>query len=169
MKLILHDLTPEMCETVGLTDLSENEYMMINALKIDKYCIGCFGCWLKTPGKCVIKDEFQTMGINLSKVDEFVIITKATFGSYSSAVKNVLDRSIGYVMPFFEIRGGEMHHAERYDNDMVFSAYIYGDDITEAEKETYHNLVKANALNLNSTIGNVKFYDSFEGVKAVFA
>ena len=162
MKLIVHDLTAEQAKQAGFSDLNENEYMIIDGRKIDRYCIGCFGCWLKTPGTCIIKDEFQHMGKNISKADELIIISKATFGSYSSYVKNVLDRSISYVMPFFKIRKGEMHHAERYNKELFVSAYFYGDDITETEKETSRNLVQANAVNLNGTIHSVRFIEKVE-------
>ena len=167
MKLIIHDLTEEQAKQAGLSGLDEKEYMIIDGRKIDRYCIGCFGCWLKTPGTCIIKDEFQHMGENISKAEELIIISKATFGSYSSYVKNVLDRSISYVMPFFEIRKGEMHHAERYNKELLFSAYFYGDDMTEAEKETSRNLVQANAVNLNGTIGSVRFFANAEEIGEV--
>jgi len=32
----------------------------ITVKELDKtlhYCIGCFGCWLKTPGECAIHDD----------------------------------------------------------------------------------------------------------------
>lgn len=169
MKLILHDLTEEQCQQTGLDSLSKEEFILVDGLGIDRYCIGCFACWLQKPGKCIIKDEYQNMGINLSKVDEFIIISKSSFGSYSSAVKNVLDRSIAYVMPYFEIRKGEMHHQERYKKDLVISAAFYGADITEDEKETSRNLVKANAVNLNATLGKIEFLKEAEDVKEVLA
>lgn len=167
-KLIIHDLDQSQCQMLGMDQMKEDN-IIIDSSHISKYCIGCFGCWLKTPGTCVVKDEFQNMGENLSKVDELVIISKSSFGSFSSSVKNVLDRSISYVMPFFEIRKGEMHHAERYHKNLVITAAIYGADITELERETYENLVKANALNLNGTIGKVLFVEKTEDVKEVLA
>ena len=52
-------------------DLDEvNEKKLINICKDDmifsanpmlKHCIGCFGCWINTPGKCVIKDRCDVM------------------------------------------------------------------------------------------------------------
>ena len=102
MKLLIHDLTEDQCTKTGIGNLSDKEYIIVDSKRIDKYCIGCFGCWLKTPGTCIIKDEFQHMGENIAKADELVIISKSSFGSYSSSVKNVLDRSISYVMPFYE-------------------------------------------------------------------
>lgn len=169
MRLILHDLTADQCQSIGMTGLSEKENIIIDSNGDNHYCIGCFGCWLKTPGRCVIKDAYETMGEKLSKVDEFLIISKATFGSYSSSVKNVLDRSISYVMPFFEIRKGEMHHKERYHKNLTISAIFYGDDMTEMEKETSQDLVTANAVNLNGTVGYVCFADSIDQIKEVLS
>ena len=140
--------------------------ILVNASDIHRYCIGCFGCWLKTPGKCIINDGFEDMGQRLSQVNEFILISKATFGSYSSAVKNVLDRSIAYVLPFFEIRNGEMHHGERYHNHLTISALFYG-RMTEPEMQTASNLVKANAVNLNAALGKVHFVEDMEDVREV--
>lgn len=150
-RLIIYDVPTEHIEKYA-----NDEDILVNANEISRYCIGCFGCWLKTPGTCVIKDGFENMGQLLSEVSQFILISKATFGSYSSAVKNVLDRSISYVLPFFAIRNGEMHHGERYHNDLTISALFYG-NLTEAEKRTAENLVKANAVNLNAALGMVHF------------
>ena len=166
MRLIIHDLSNEQCEAIGLNTLSEEENIIVNGNGDNHYCIGCFACWLKTPGKCVIKDEYQEMGIKLSKVEELLIISKAAFGSYSSVVKNVLDRSIAYVLPYFTIRNGEMHHGERYHKNLKVSAAFYG-DMTEAEKKTAVDLVVANAVNLNGTVGEVDFLDSADAIGEV--
>ena len=39
-----------------LPQCEENKYIDLSSLKI-RNCIGCFGCWTKTPGCCVIRDE----------------------------------------------------------------------------------------------------------------
>ena len=163
-RLIIYDVPTECIAKVTNTDKD----ILVDAHEIKQYCIGCFGCWLKTPGSCIIKDGFQEMGKKLSEAAEFILISKATFGSYSSAVKNVLDRSISYVLPFFEIRNGEMHHGERYFNELKISAIFYG-DMTEAEKKTAENLVKANAVNLNAALGKVHFVGKMEDVQEVLA
>lgn len=167
MRLIIHDLNQEDASKAGIFDLAESENIIVDGNGENHYCIGCFACWLKTPGRCVIKDDYQGMGEKISKVDELFIISKSTFGSYSSVVKNVLDRSISYVLPYFDIRNGEMHHGERYHNDLKVSAVFYGDDITDAERETSRNLVHANAVNLNGTVGHVMFVDNMEILKEV--
>lgn len=160
-RLIIYDAPTEHIET-----FTNDEDILVNAGEIHRYCIGCFGCWLKTPGTCVIKDGFQDMGKRLSEVHEFLLISRATFGSYSSAVKNVLDRSISYVLPFFEIRNGEMHHGERYFNDLTISALFYG-DMSDEEKRTAESLVQANAVNLNAALGKVHFAENMENVREV--
>ena len=166
MNLIIHDLSKEQWEALAFP-LKEETKIIDNSGKIKK-CMGCFGCWLKTPGRCVIPDEYQRMGELAAKAEELTIISKCSFGSYSSFVKNVLDRSISYVLPFFEIREGEMHHRKRYDNQFLMRVIFYGSDITEEEKETAKELVKANAANLHGKVKEVLFVESLEKIGEVF-
>ena len=166
MNLIIHDLSKEQWEALAFP-LKEETKIIDNSGKIKK-CMGCFGCWLKTPGRCVIPDEYQRMGELAAKAEELTIISKCSFGSYSSFVKNVLDRSISYVLPFFEIREGEMHHRKRYDNQFLMRVIFYGSDITEEEKETAKELVKANAVNLHGKVKEVLFVESLEKIGEVF-
>ena len=163
MNLIIHDLSKEQWEALAFP-LKEETKIIDNSGKIKK----CFGCWLKTPGRCVIPDEYQRMGELAAKAEELTIISKCSFGSYSSFVKNVLDRSISYVLPFFEIREGEMHHRKRYDNQFLMRVIFYGSDITEEEKETAKELVKANAVNLHGKVEEVLFVESAEKIGEVF-
>ena len=160
-RLIIYDVP------IGhIEQYTNDDDILVNASDIHRYCIGCFGCWLKTPGKCIIKDGFEDMGKLLSQVEVFILSSNATFGSFRSAVKYVLDRSISYVLPFFEIRNGEMHHGERYQNALTISALFYG-HMTENEKRTAQNLVKANAVNLNAALGKVHFVEGMEDVREV--
>lgn len=90
-----------------------------------RHCIGCFGCWIKTPETCVIKDGYENMGELMSKCNELILISKCTYGGYSTFVKNVLDRSISYISPHFEMRNKEMHHKRRYNNIIDITACFY--------------------------------------------
>jgi multimeric flavodoxin WrbA len=99
-----------------------------------KNCIGCFGCWHKTPGECVIHDGYQRTGAKLGHCDQLIFVSECVYGSLSPFCKMVLDRSISYVHPNFVTRRGEMHHKRRYDNVITVTAYLYGGNLTEEEK-----------------------------------
>ena len=104
MKTIIHDLDPAAFEelfpeTALLTRLgtSEPPAVILSPMYPARPCIGCFGCWIKTPGSCVLPDSYQEMGKLLSRTSELILISRCCYGSYSPHVKNVLDRSIGYL------------------------------------------------------------------------
>ena len=142
MKLLIHDL--EIKDFEKLFPNLLNETMIISDNKMIHHCIGCFGCWIKTPAACVIRDKYGDMGEYLSKCKEVIIISKCCYGGFSPFVKNVLDRSISYVHPYFVIKNGEMHHRRRYKNHIDMQVWFYGKNITEKEKQTAQKLVKAN-------------------------
>lgn len=162
MKLIIHDLKKMQFERL-FPDLSETIKVVSNDGSI-KNCIGCFGCWVKTPGACVIRDEYGDMGEWLAKSEEVIIISKCFYGGYSPFVKNVLDRSISYIHPYFETRNNEMHHKKRYDHKFDTSVWFYGEDITGDEKATANKLVVANSINMVSNVKGVHFVKSVEEI-----
>ncbi len=79
-----------------------------------KPCTGCFGCWIRTPGICVIKDDAHDVTRKMIQADLLVILTPVTFGGFSSEFKNALDRSLGLMLPYFTKIDGHTHHKPRY-------------------------------------------------------
>lgn len=165
-KVVIHDLTRE--EWEGFVDVPEDVKVIADDGSIKK-CIGCFGCWVKTPGQCVIADDYQKMGAVFGGAEELVIISRCSFGSYSPFVKNVLDRSISYMLPYFENRNHEMHHRARYGNHIRMRVYFYGEDITAEEKHTAEQLVEANAVNFQGIVEQILFVNEKAGLKEVVA
>lgn len=143
MNLIVHDTSVD-----GLDD-ADHIVFNLRKLKFKYNCIGCFGCWLKTPGICVIKDDLQFAAPILGKAECFVIISKITYGGYSCDVKRFMDRSLGYIQPYFTRRGNEMHHVSRYTSRLDLIVIGYGAK-NELEKTIFGQLVAANALNMNA-------------------
>ncbi|MDP4152236.1 MAG: flavodoxin family protein [Bacillota bacterium] len=155
MKMIVHDLSEE--EFLSLGHNPSKEIMIISDNGKIHNCIGCYGCWIKTPGICVMKDGYQNMGALLSKCDELTIISKCIYGSYSPFIRNIWDRSMSYLLPYFVTKKGETHHRNRYAHQFSLSVHFYGDDITEAEMATARKLVVANSKNFYS-IGNMVYF-----------
>lgn len=156
MKLIITDL--EYFNTKDFTIPIKGDYKVIKPQGNIHHCIGCFGCWVKTPGKCVIHDGYEGTGADLGRCTDLILISQCFYGSVSPFVKTVQDRAISYIHPDFVIRKGEMHHKRRYKNVISISAYFYGENITAAEKETAQNIIAANADNYDGMVKNVLFY-----------
>ncbi|MCL2235595.1 MAG: flavodoxin family protein [Defluviitaleaceae bacterium] len=150
-------------------DVDLSKYTLFQMSERVKPCVGCFGCWIKTPGKCVIKDGDNVFLELMPKVDKVMVISKLTFGGFSPDIKGVFDRSIGFILPFFETVSGEMHHKQRYEKRPSLQYMFYGDNMTEAEKATAQKLVKANAVNLGAPDCSASFYatpdEILEGLK----
>lgn len=158
MNVIIHDLETEQFQML-FPHLNQDTQIIYDNGKI-KHCIGCFGCWIKTPGTCVIKDGYEHIGAILAKADDVTIISQCLYGGYSPFIKNIFDRSISYVLPFFKTVKGETHHQPRYPNQYRLFVYFYGDNILSQEKLTAQKLVEANGNNFNVSQYTVSFYNS---------
>ncbi|HAX74095.1 MAG TPA: flavoprotein [Firmicutes bacterium] len=165
MKLVISDLMPEQLRQV--IHVNDDTVIISNDNRI-KHCIGCFGCWIKTPGTCVIKDPYQHLGELFSKCTDMIIISKCVYGGYSPFVKNVLDRGLSYLHPDFEIRHNEMHHKMRYKNKFDLSICFYGDSISDAEMITAKEMAKANFVNYAPKKHNLYLVNSLEEIGGLF-
>lgn len=145
MRMLIHDLEDEEKLAEVYPYPLENMVIISNEKEIH-YCLRCFACWVKTPAQCIIQDNCGNLGQSLSKCKEISIVSKCCYGGFSPFVKNVLDRSISYLHPYFEVKMGKLHHKRRYKNQIDLYIYFYGEQLTEEEKKTAKDLVEANAV-----------------------
>ena len=153
--LLVHDLDKE--NKIQVESLMpENSKIFSKDIDNIHPCLGCFKCWLKTPGKCIINDSYTEMPKYIKQADKMLFITEVRYGSYSPYIKRVIERSIGFLLPFFRLVNGEIHHSIRYDKvpELIFIGY--SPSITSEEEKTFIDLVKANAVNFG-----VEKYNSF--------
>ena len=83
MRLIVHDLAEEQVKCIFSQNL---DTQIIGDGGTIHHCIGCFGCWVKTPAQCVIRDNYGDMGELLSKCDELILVSKCCYGGFSPFV-----------------------------------------------------------------------------------
>lgn len=160
MNIIIHDLTDLRFQQI-FPKFSEETKIISNNGHI-KNCVGCFGCWIKTPGQCVMKDGYENMGRILSQADTVTIISQCCYGGYSPFIKNVLDRSIPFLLPFFRMIDNETHHKPRYKKSFQFCVYFYGEHLTQAERDTAKMMIYRNSINFNVSEHKVAFCESIE-------
>ena len=74
-------------------------------------CRGCFTCWIKTPGKCVIKDDMAELIQKFCESDIVVFATPVYIDNVTGIMKNFMDRLVAGADPHFEKdEGGECVH-----------------------------------------------------------
>ncbi|MCG8484903.1 MAG: NAD(P)H-dependent oxidoreductase [Clostridia bacterium] len=127
----------------------EVESLLLHELKV-KNCTGCFGCWVKTPGICVIDDIGRDITKAVIQSDLLVYITPIMFGSVSYEIKKVAERNIPLGLPFFEKINGEVHHQSRYNKypDVIVLGML--PEKHEEMENIFKKLVKRNELNWHS-------------------
>lgn len=90
------------------------EEIFVSKLEINS-CLGCFACWNKTPGKCVIKDDMQEVIEKLLWADITIWSFPLYYFSVPGKLKTLMDRQLPMVLPFMERNAESGSHPGRYD------------------------------------------------------
>ncbi|NFF81612.1 NAD(P)H dehydrogenase [Clostridium botulinum] len=103
-------LTKAFLEGINENGKSNTEIIDIYKSHIE-YCKGCYSCWNKTPGKCIMNDDMEKLIEKLTKADILIWSFPLYFYGMPSKVKTFLDRTLPLKMPFMSKRadGGEKH------------------------------------------------------------
>ena len=114
-------------KTLVLNTLGEEVLDQVNALITDKeveivetsdmkiaHCIGCNQCWLKTPGICAIKDDYEEIIKKLVETENLWIVSDTRFGFLDYKGKRVMDRIMPMLNMTVGFRDGWMRHKLRY-------------------------------------------------------
>jgi multimeric flavodoxin WrbA len=108
-------------------------------------CLGCFGCWVRTPGRCVVGRDADQAEADIRDFlrSDLVLLGGATpYGCYAPPIKAALDRLLPTLLPYFRRFRGEMHHVPRYARMPRILSAGFG-QATEAEDATYLELARS--------------------------
>ncbi|MCC5912227.1 MAG: flavodoxin family protein [Clostridiaceae bacterium] len=113
-------------------------------------CIGCWSCWLKTPGRCVMKDAMAESYSDYVNSDTVILLMDTVQGFISHQAKAFLDRTIPHYHPYIEMVDGECHHVARYEcyPDMVF--YYDTEGLTNQEEQVIEDYLYRTAYHFKS-------------------
>ena len=98
----------------GMQDAgAEVEVVNLREKKI-KYCIGCFTCWTKTPGKCIHKDD-MTKELFPKWLNSDLVVYATPLYNYTvnAEMKAFIERTLPVLEPFFEQRDNRTEHPLR--------------------------------------------------------
>ena len=120
MRLVLSDTALP----TGLPVREDWHYVDLSQLKIAD-CMGCFSCWVRTPGRCVIRDDAVGVYPLIAHSDHVIYVSRLFCGSYDVPMKTMLERAIPIQQAFIRIHHGETHHIQRAvaEKDAVILAY----------------------------------------------
>jgi len=115
-------------------------------------CMGCFGCWIQTPGECIIDDDGRLIAREIIQHDVVIYFLPVTFGGYSYELKKAMDRFIPDILPFFRIIQNEIHHVTRYKKypNLIFIGTLPSEN--PAMEKTFFQLNHRNVLNMSPNL-----------------
>ena len=129
-------------------------------------CRGCFGCWTKTPGKCVIRDDAVKVYPLIAESDAVIYVSRIKYGGYDTVMKTMLERAIPIQMAFIRLLDGETHHIQRAVALKKAVIIAYG-DTGEEEREVFRRLAERNAKNMSFKSWRIVFVNENETESAV--
>lgn len=89
-------------------------------------CIGCNACWLKTPGICAVKDDYEQILKACLQHDTTIIISDTSLGFISYKAKNIVDRMLPLATMYTHVVDGQMRHIPRYEKKFRFGLVYSG-------------------------------------------
>jgi multimeric flavodoxin WrbA/putative sterol carrier protein len=116
-----------------------------------KYCIGCYSCMTKTPGKCAISDDMTEELLPRWLESDLVIYATPLFHhTVNAPMKTFIERTWPVCMPFFEKHSGEKLIAEIYRpaamNMTQRGLEDARDDILESTRQAGRELIESGTI-----------------------
>jgi len=97
----------------------ESEVIYLKDKKI-KHCIGCYTCWIKTPGVCIHKDDMPDLLDQIKDTDILIGAMPLYIYTVPGLFKDFMDRMIPLAQPYIAKRGDYFIHSSRYSKQAQF-------------------------------------------------
>ena len=115
------------CLIEGMRDAGAEVETVALREKTIKHCIGCFTCWIKTPGTCIHKDDMTT-DLFPKWLESGIVVYATPLYNYAmtAMLKAFIERTLPAAQPFFEINEGRMFHPLRHKTPAVVILSVSG-------------------------------------------
>ena len=124
----------------------------LRTMKIS-YCVGCWNCWVKTPGQCSSNDQSLDVCRAVIHSDLTLWASPVIMGFPSALLKKVTDKLIPLVHPYIVVDQGEAHHLARYDHYPQFGLLLEKNgDCDDEDIEIIRHIFSRTALNMKSEL-----------------
>jgi multimeric flavodoxin WrbA len=118
-----------------------------------RYCVGCFGCWVKTPGQCVARDASLEMDRAVINADFVLWAAPLKMGFPSALLKMAMDKHLPLIHPYMEVDQGEAHHRRRYPRSPRVGLLVEKEPGTdEHDLQIVTDIICRSALNLKTRL-----------------
>ena len=79
----------------------DHQIELVHLAKLNiKPCAGCYSCWKKTNGKCVIQDDMQALYEKIAAADIVIESFPLFFFGMPGSMKTFTDRCLPFMMPY---------------------------------------------------------------------
>jgi multimeric flavodoxin WrbA len=148
-----------------LSDLLESNKHTVTTFKLRdmdiRYCIGCFGCWVKTPGECFVADGSGDICREYIKSDLVLFASPVIMGFTSALLKKAHEKLLPIIHPYVELVQGEAHHLARYDKYPLMALLLEkGKDTDEEDIEIISDIYRRDTINLKTSFSFTKLTDN---------
>lgn len=102
------------------------EYLTIRNMRVEP-CLGCFGCWTVSPGKCVIGDDMRGILAKMFAADLVVYSFPLFYYSLPAKLKALVERQLPTVAPFmtgqttYLVNGGHPPRFRTHNRTLLIS------------------------------------------------
>lgn len=120
---------------------SEAGYVLDLSEVAPRDCLGCWNCWLKTPGQCVHHDldAFYRAYLAADKAEFYL---RASLGLVSGNVKTLFDRMIPHYLPYIGYQTGESMHFPRYEHYPDVEIHYTGEFASAEERVLFEEYLR---------------------------
>jgi hypothetical protein len=127
-------------------------------------CIGCWSCWVKTPGKCVMTDVVSQHYTDYVNSDQVVLLLDTRQGFIDHRAKVFIDRLIPHYHPYIELVDGECHHKARYKGYPDLYFYYEESGLLAGESAVIEDYLYRTAYHFQSKAYRIKLAPKVEAV-----
>jgi multimeric flavodoxin WrbA len=118
-----------------------------------RYCIGCWGCWVKTPGECIARDASLEMDRAVINADFVLWAAPLKMGFPAALLKMANDKHLPLIHPYMVVDHGEAHHLKRYARYPRVGLLVEKEaDTDERDLQIVTDINCRTALNLKSRL-----------------